>query len=135
MKDELLPSTPLLHYTDIFHHSIIPIQSCENSFYDVTTLNHSQNTWNGSFSFKCGEDKCFLPDPPNLSYYLFENIEGEISHSPLSPLYDSLDHEDTYVHNFELSNRGCHDTFIDSFDHESNSSTVNISMVFDDPFF
>lgn len=61
MKDDLLPPTYLPHIPDIFHDFGIPFESCENSFYvDVTTFNHSQNKWNSSFPFQCGEKKYFF---------------------------------------------------------------------------
>ena len=63
VKDDLLFFAPLLHYPDIYHDSTIFVQSCQNSFLDVYTFDHSQNTWNASFSFECEEEKFVFPDP------------------------------------------------------------------------
>lgn len=79
VKDVCLPSAPLHLYSDVFHDSIIFVQSFPNSFLDVSTFDHSQKKWNASFWFECREVKYVFLNPPNLSYYLYENIEGEIS--------------------------------------------------------
>lgn len=103
VKDDLLLSTPLPHYPNIFHDSIILVEPCEKSvFVDFTTFDHSQNTWNANFPSECGEDNFFLHVPPNLSSYLFRSIESEISCFASSPLYDFLYHEDASVSNLEL---------------------------------
>lgn len=135
VKDDLLLSTPRLLYPDIFHGSSISIPSCENSFLDVYTSNHSQNTWDTSLSFDCGEEKSIFPDPPNVSSYLFENIEGEDYHFSLSPLYDSSDHEDVSFH-LEVYDCGYHDLFIHSSNHNSDFLTIDIArpLVFDDSY-
>jgi len=71
VNEDLILSASPTHYLDICNDSVIPFQSCQNSFLDVSNFDHSQNTWNVSFSFECGEDKFFCTDPPNLSSYLF----------------------------------------------------------------
>jgi len=81
MKDDSSPSAPLPHYIEIFHNLVIAIKSCEELLSD-----RSQNMWNVSFSSECREDKYVFHDLSNLSYYLSKNIEGEIYHSPSSPL-------------------------------------------------
>jgi len=49
VKYDLLLFSPLLHYPDIFHDSIILAQSCQNSFSNVSSFDHLQNTWNTIF--------------------------------------------------------------------------------------
>jgi len=85
VKDDLLLSAPRLLYPDIFHDGVSSVPSRENSFQGVSTSNHSQNMWNASFSFECGEDKSIFLDPPNLSSYLSKNIESEIYHFFIIP--------------------------------------------------
>lgn len=137
VEHDLLLSVPLPHYPDIFHNYVIHVKSYEILFFvEATTLNHSQNTWNFIFTYKHGEEKLFLLDPPNLSPYLSGNIEGEISVFLPSPLYDSLDDEDASFCNIEIFYCGFHDILNDSFDCDPNFSTVDISkpLIFDDSF-
>lgn len=49
-------------------------------------------------------------------------------------MYDLSDHEDVDVH-LEFSDRGCHDIFTHSFDHDSDSPIIDLSKppIFDDP--
>lgn len=91
--------------------------------------------WNSSFSFECGEDKTFFPNPPNLSSYFSGKIEGAISCFPSSPLYDSSHHEDPSILDPKLSDHGCRDIFIRSSDHDYNYSIIDLSKpsVFDGP--
>ena len=75
-------------------------------------------------------------NPPNISSFISINSEGEKLCFSSTPLYYSSDHEDFDVH-LEFSDRGCHDIFTHSFDHGSDSSTIDLSKppVFDDPSF
>lgn len=97
-KDYSLHSAHLHHHPDISHDSIISVESCENLVPDdVATFDHSQNTWDVSFSSRCGEDESSTLYLPNLSSHLFENLEGEIYHFSSSLLCDSSNHEDVSV--------------------------------------
>lgn len=93
--------------------------------------------WNASFTFDSREEKSIIPEPPNLSSCLSRNIEGEISHFPLYPLYDLSGHEDAPICDLELFDYGYHDLFIESFDHDFDSSTIDISKssALNDPYF
>jgi len=70
VKDDLFLYSPHLIYPNIFHDSIISIPSYENSFLDVSTSDHFENTWDANFSFDCGEDKSIFPYPP-ISHLTF----------------------------------------------------------------
>lgn len=135
VKDEILLSTPSLLYPNIFCDSSIFYSPCENIFMNVSTFDHSQNAWDVSLSFDYGEDKSFFPDPLDLSYFISGNSEGEFFFS-LTPLCDSLDHEDVIFHP-EYYDHGCLDIFTHSFDHDSDSPTVDLSKPSDfyDPSF
>lgn len=134
VKDDLLRSLPRPLFPDIFHDYSTYVPSFENSSLDVSTSNHSQNTWDVSLSFDCREYKSFFPNSPNLSSFISGNIEGENSCFSLPPLYDSSNHEDAIVH-LKFSDHGCLNIFTHSSDHDSNSPTVDLSKppVFDDP--
>lgn len=137
VEDDLLLSTPLANYPDIFHYFFIPVESYESSVsVDVTTFNHSQNSWSAS-SFECREVKSFLPDPPNITSYLSGDIDGEICNFPSFPVHESSDNEGAPIFNLETFGRGCCDLFIDSFDHDSDYYIVDISKppTFDDKYF
>lgn len=84
-----------------------------------------------SFDYK--EDKYFFPNPPNLASFLSGNSEDEKLCFSSTPSCDSSDREDVDVH-IEFSNHGCRGLFINSFDHDVDSLTVNISklLVFED---
>lgn len=132
MKDDSYPSAPLPYYLDIFHGLVIPGKSSKESFCD-----HSQNTWNSIFSSKGGEDKSIFLDLSILSSHISKNIEVEIYLFQSSPLYNSSNHLDASVCNLKLSNLNWHDIFLDSFLHDLDFSTVDLSKppVFDDPSF
>ena len=69
----------------------------------------------------------------DLSSFIYRNSEARKFCFSSTPLYDSLDYEDANG-NIEFSNRGCHDLFFPSFDHDVDLFVVDISKpaVFDD---
>jgi len=107
--------------------------SCENPSPNVFTSDHSQNTPDVILSLYCGEDTSFFLNPPNLTYFIFENPEGDNSYFLSTPLYDLPDHEnaDEYL---DIYDHGWRDICTYSFNHDVNSHVVNISRpsVFDD---
>ena len=116
------------HYPKIFFGSVTPIESYKNLvFSDIITSDHFHNSWNVIFSSECGEEKTYLLNFPNLSSYHSKELEGKISCFPSSPLYHSFDHEDSSIFYLELSDRGLHDIFTCSSDHDSDFSTTNFS--------
>jgi len=88
-----------------------------------------------SLSLQCREDKSSSKYPFNLSFIIFENIEGENIFFSSTRLPDSSNHEDVDKHP-EFSDLGCHDLFTSSSDHDVDSIVVNISktLVYDDLF-
>lgn len=72
-------------------------------------------------------------NPPNLSFFLSGNSEGEKLSFSTTPLYDSLDDEDVDAH-LEFSDRACREIFTHSFDHNVDSLAIDISkpLVFGD---
>jgi len=92
--------------------------------------------WDVSLSFDCRQEKPIFSYPPNLSSYISRNLEGENSFFSSPPLYDFSDHEDSIVH-LEFSYHGYCDIFTRSFNHDSNSPTIDLSKpsTFDDPYF
>lgn len=127
VKDDLLLPMPLFPYPNIFHDSVIPAQSYKASFSGVSTFNYSQNMWNAIFSFECRKDKSFLPGPPNISSYIYMELDGEIYHFSLSPLYNSSYREDSSIHDLKLSDCGCRDLFVHSYDHDFGSSSIDLT--------
>jgi len=75
-----------------------------------------------------------LENPLDLSSALSRNAEGEHPSFSSTPLYDSLNHEDSNQH-LEFSNLGCRDLFTSSSDHDVDSLIVNPSkpLVYEDP--
>lgn len=80
VNDDLLMFEPHMIYLDIFHDYTIVVPSFENSFLDFCIFDHLSNTCYASLSFDCREDKSFFPEPPNISSYIYRNIDGDISH-------------------------------------------------------
>lgn len=77
MKVNVSPSSPLPHYPNIFHDSVIPIESIRGTFYDDVNYDHTHNSWNVSFTSEQGEEKYFLLDPSNPLSNHSEETEGE----------------------------------------------------------
>lgn len=125
MKDDILLSAthPLFH--NIFYDYAISVFSCENSSPDVSTFDHSHDTWDVSASFDYGEEQNFFLNPLNLSSFLSGNLGGEIFCFSSTPLYDSSGHEDANVH-FEFSKCGCCDLFTHSLNHDVDSLVVDL---------
>lgn len=138
MKDDHIPSVALPHYSNNVRDSIILIESCEHSLFDhIDTSNNPHNSWNASFSSKCGEVEFAIMNLPNSSSCLSGNIKDEISHFLSSPLYGSSYHEDSPIGNLDFYDHGCRDLFIDSSGHDAYFSTNNFSKppIYDDlPF-
>jgi len=88
-----------------------------------------------SRSFDCREDKSFFLNILDLSPLNSKSSEGEFCFSS-TPLYDSTNHEDVDVH-LEFFDHGCRDIFTHSFDHDSDSLTIDLSKlpIFDDPYY
>lgn len=103
MKDDLLLSAPPPLFPDIFGDSPISNFLCVNTSTDVSTVDHSHNTLDGSPSFNNGKDKSFIENPLDSSFSFSRNVEGE--------------HLKFFYH-------GCHDLCTSSFDHYVHSLLI-----------
>ena len=66
--------------------------SCENSFPDASTSDHSQETSDVILSLHCREDTYSSENPFNLSFIFLESTKGEIfsSHLPLCLIHQIM---------------------------------------------
>lgn len=55
MKVDVSPFSSLPHFPDIIHNSIKMVVSFEESFYENFNSDHTQESWNVSFTFEQGE--------------------------------------------------------------------------------
>lgn len=133
VKDESLPANSHLIHPDIPCDSTTVDFSCEISFLDASTSDHSQDTSDVNLPLEFREDTSSLENPFNLSSIFLENIEGEHLCFSSTPLLDSSNHEDVDEH-LEFSNLSCCDLFTSSSDHDVDSINVNLSktLVYDD---
>lgn len=65
-----------------------------SSSIDAPIVDHSQDLPDFGPSFDNGEDKLFVENPINISFFFCRNIEDEFFHFPYTPLFDSSNHED-----------------------------------------
>jgi len=133
VKDESLPSAPHLIYPDIPCDSTSINFPCENSFPDVSTSDHSQDTSDVSMSLHCGEDTSSSENLSNMSSVISKDTEGEHLFFPSTPFPNSSNHEDADKH-LEFSDLSCRDLSTSSSDHDVDSIIVNLSkaLVYDD---
>lgn len=129
MKDDSLPSAP----PNIPCDSATVDFPCENSFLDVSTSNHSQDTLDVILSLHCGEDTSSFENMSNLSSVISKNTEGEHPCFLSTPLHDSSNHDDVDKRP-ESSDLSCHDLSTSSSYHDVDSIIVNLSktLVYDD---
>jgi len=125
VKDDSLPYASHLLYLDIPCDSATFVIPCENSFPDVSTFDHSQDTPDVSLSLHCEENTSSSEIVSHLSFIIYENAEGELPCFSSTPLHDSSNHEDADEHP-EFSDRGCHDLCTSSFYHDVDSLVVNL---------
>jgi len=85
------------------------------------------NLWKVCFTFGHGEEESSLLGSSDQSSDLSEETEGEIYCFQSDPLYDSSDQEDASICDDKISNHGCRDLFIDSFGHDYDCYTINLS--------
>lgn len=123
--DSLL-AVPHPLYPDIPCDSVTVDFPYENSFPDVSTSDHSQDTLDVSLSLCCGEDTSSSENLSNLSFVISEDTEGEHLCFSYTPLPNSSNHEDVKKHP-EFFDLGCHDLSTSSSDHDVESTVVNLS--------
>lgn len=133
MKDDSLPIAPHLLYLDIPCDFATVDFPCENSFPDVSTSDHSQDTSDVSMSLNFGDDTSSFENLSKLSSIISENTEGEHPRFSSTHLHDSSNHKDADKH-LEFSDLGCHYLSTSSSDHDVDSIVVNLSktLVYDD---
>lgn len=133
VKDESLPSVIHLLYPEIPYDSATFHSPYENSFLNVSTSNHSQETPDFSLPLHFGEETSSFKHLSHMSYVFSESTKGENPCFAYNPLHDSSNHEDANEYP-EFSDHGSHDLYISSSNHDVDSIDVNMShpLVSDD---
>jgi len=126
MKDDSLPPVPHPLYHDIRCYFSTANFHCERSFPNVSTSSDSQDTSNVSLSLHYREETSSSENTSNLSYVIYENIEGENPYFSSTPLHDSSNHKDVDKHP-KFSDLGCHNLSTSSSDHDVHSLVLNPS--------
>jgi len=60
-------SSPLLHYLEIFHDSVILVESIEELSLGNVNFDHTRNLWSVNFTFELREGESSLPNLFNSS--------------------------------------------------------------------
>jgi len=86
-KDDSLPSEPPPFLPRLFGEPAIHDFVCLSSSMSAPIFDHSQDSPDASASFDNGEDKLFIKDPLDPSYFFPRNTEDEFIHFSSSPQF------------------------------------------------
>lgn len=119
IKVDIYPFSSLPRCLGIFHDSVMLVVPFKELVSDNVNSNHTQDSWNFSFTFEHREEKYSLPDLCHPSSNHCEETKSQITCFQYPPLYDSSDHEYAFLSHNEISDHGYHDIFTTSSGNES----------------